>query len=230
MTPTPALVPCTTYWARYPQGRKSENCTLDGLQLHNGTWIHWIYPKGCCTNATLSLSGLGSYTAYPGPPKKAKVFHFYTPYYNMTGLHASVTGCCSGGNLVISDFCSSSSTGEGTTPTLAPTPTLATHLTPEATPEPTPKPTPKPMPEPTPEPAPKPTPKLTPEPTPEPTPELTPELMPKQTNEPTPEPTNKLTPKPTPEPMPQPMLELTPKLTPRMNHDVMDRMNHWTND
>jgi hypothetical protein len=73
-----------------------------------GGWIHWVFStKGESTDALLVLGGTGSGEYQPGAPLTAEVWHFYTPYFELDGLTATIyikgqPG--PGGGLVISDF------------------------------------------------------------------------------------------------------------------------------
>ena len=92
------------------QGSDSEQCSKDGEGPRDGSWIHWVFTTGGNSTATdvvlqLGGTGSGSYT-----PASAGNIQFYTPFYELNGLTASVTfeGELGRGNenLVISDFCS----------------------------------------------------------------------------------------------------------------------------
>jgi len=76
-----------------------------------GGWIHWIFnTKGASTDAELVLGGSGVGTYEPGPPLTANVWHFYTPYFELDQLTATINlfggDPGAGGGLVISDYCS----------------------------------------------------------------------------------------------------------------------------
>lgn len=93
------------------RGTDSERCEYaDGdLRPYSG-WIHWIFStKGDSTDARLILGGTGSGTYEPGPPMQAETWHFFTPYFDLEGLTATIQlfgGMPGpGGGLVISDFC-----------------------------------------------------------------------------------------------------------------------------
>lgn len=72
-------------------------------------WIHWVFTtKGQSTEAQLVLGGTGEGIYQPGEPLNAEVWHFYTPYFDVNGLTATIylNGQPGTGNgLVISDFC-----------------------------------------------------------------------------------------------------------------------------
>ena len=94
------------------QGKDS----LDGSKAGEGDrpddgsgWIHWVFTsKGDSTAATLTLGMSGSGTYEPGNPLNAEVWHFYTPYFDVDELTATIT--LHGGDkgpgvgLVISDY------------------------------------------------------------------------------------------------------------------------------
>ena len=98
------------------RGTDSEDCNHPeagepGRPIEDG-WIHWVFStKGESTGAELSLGGTGSGTYGPGEPLDAQVWHFYTPYFDLDGLDATVTLYVyggepgPGGGLVISDYC-----------------------------------------------------------------------------------------------------------------------------
>ena len=92
-------------------GSDSEKCDLadDDLRDAEDGWIHWVFStKGESTTATLTLNGTGSGTYAPGPPLEADAWHFYTPYFDLDGLSASITldaEAGPGNGLVISDYC-----------------------------------------------------------------------------------------------------------------------------
>ena len=95
------------------QGKNSLDCGKagEGARPVDGTgWIHWIFAtKGASSGAILTLGGSGSGTYYPAEPLGASTWHFYTPYFDVYTLTASVT--LTGGakgpgvGLVISDYC-----------------------------------------------------------------------------------------------------------------------------
>ncbi len=93
------------------RGTDSERCELAGQEGRPATgWIHWIFStKGASTKAELTLGGTGSGTYQPGPPLNAETWHFYTPYFDVEGLTATIElfggDPGPGGGLVISDFC-----------------------------------------------------------------------------------------------------------------------------
>jgi hypothetical protein len=73
-------------------------------------WIHWVFStKGDSTDARLVLGGTGSGTYEPGEPLNAEVWHFYTPFFELEGLEATIYlfggDPGPGGGLVISDYC-----------------------------------------------------------------------------------------------------------------------------
>jgi len=93
------------------RGTDSLACEKAGEEGRPETgWIHWVFStKGDSTGAELTLDGTGSGTFSPGAPLNANVWHFYTPYFQLEGLTASISlyggkpGL--GGGLVISDYC-----------------------------------------------------------------------------------------------------------------------------
>jgi hypothetical protein len=95
------------------RGADSERCQLAGSSDNRpvGGWIHWVFStKGASTNAKLTLGGTGAgIVAHPAAPLNAKVWHFYTPPVNLTGLTATIElfggAQGRGGGLVISDYC-----------------------------------------------------------------------------------------------------------------------------
>jgi hypothetical protein len=93
------------------RGTDSERCDLVGQEGRPETgWIHWIFAtKGDSTDASLVLGGTGSGTYEPGEPLNAEVWHFYTPYFDLDGLTATIYlyggDPGPGGGLVISDYC-----------------------------------------------------------------------------------------------------------------------------
>jgi len=94
-------------------GKNSIDCSKagEGERPDDGSgWIHWVFTtKGDSTDATLTLGGSGSGSYSPGEPSEADVWHFYTPYFDIYELTASIT--LEGGDkgpgvgLVISDYC-----------------------------------------------------------------------------------------------------------------------------
>jgi len=91
-------------------GTDSLDCTKDGEGPRDGSWIHWIFStKGDSTGAELVLGGTGSGTYDPGPPEEAETWHFYTPFFELDGLTATINlfggQPGTGGGLVISDYC-----------------------------------------------------------------------------------------------------------------------------
>ena len=94
------------------RGTDSEECEKAGEGPRNAEdgWIHWVFSnKGDSTDARLVLDGTGSGTYEPGEPLNAEVWHFYTPYFELEGLEATVNLHGGeegpGGGLVISDYC-----------------------------------------------------------------------------------------------------------------------------
>jgi hypothetical protein len=97
------------------RGSDSWNCTVEGeddprYDFQETGWIHWVFStKGDSTDAILVLGGTGSGTYFPGEPLTASVWHFYTPYFDLEGLTATITiyggKAGPGGGLVISDWC-----------------------------------------------------------------------------------------------------------------------------
>lgn len=82
---------------------ESPERTIDG-------WIHWVFStKGASTDAELILGGTGAGTYGPGEPLVAEAWHFFTPYFDLDGLTATINlyggGPGPGGGLVISDYC-----------------------------------------------------------------------------------------------------------------------------
>ncbi|MCC5908260.1 MAG: hypothetical protein JJU13_18740 [Balneolaceae bacterium] len=89
------------------RGTDSEKCELN--RTDNG-WIHWVFnTKGSSTGATLILNGSGAGEFEPGEPLEANIWHFYTPFFDLDDLEATIFlfGGAEGpgGGLVISDFC-----------------------------------------------------------------------------------------------------------------------------
>jgi hypothetical protein len=93
------------------RGTDSEHCEYAGQEGRPATgWIHWVFStKGDSTDALLTLGGTGSGAFSPGAPFDAEVWHFYTPYFPLEGLTASIElfggDKGPGGGLVISDYC-----------------------------------------------------------------------------------------------------------------------------
>ena len=93
------------------RGTDSERCGYVGQEGRPETgWIHWVFStKGDSTDAKLVLGGTGSGTYAPGEPLNAEVWHFYTPFFELDGLTATINlfgGMPGpGGGLVISDYC-----------------------------------------------------------------------------------------------------------------------------
>jgi hypothetical protein len=93
------------------RGADSEHCEYVGQDGRPETgWIHWVFnTKGDSTDASLVLGGTGSGTYSPGEPLQANIWHFYTPYFDLDGLTATIYlyggAEGDGGGLVISDYC-----------------------------------------------------------------------------------------------------------------------------
>lgn len=93
------------------KGLNSENCALAGNDNRPLTgWIHWVFStKGNSTSAALVLDGNGNGTYAPGDPLTANVWHFYTPYFDLSGLTATINLYGGqpgpGAGLVVSDYC-----------------------------------------------------------------------------------------------------------------------------
>jgi hypothetical protein len=107
-----AETPDPTYSEEWDgRGSDSEKCEYVGQEGRpESGWIHWVFStKGKSTDAELVLGGTGSGTYIPGEPLNANVWHFYTPYFDLDGLSATIylyggmPG--KGGGLVISDYC-----------------------------------------------------------------------------------------------------------------------------
>ena len=104
-----------TYTAQWDGKRGGDSLSCDKLgespERTASGWIHWVFStKGESTDALLTLGGTtgsGSYT--PGNPLVANVWHFYTPYFDLSGLTATIElfggDPGRGGGLVISDYC-----------------------------------------------------------------------------------------------------------------------------
>jgi hypothetical protein len=112
VTSTLASEPDPSYTEEWDgRGTDSERCDMAGDDFRPPTgWIHWVFStKGESTDAELVLGGTGSGTYEPGEPLNAEVWHFYTPYFELEGLTATINlygglpGL--GGGLVISDYC-----------------------------------------------------------------------------------------------------------------------------
>ncbi len=91
-------------------GLDSEACELVGEADRSATgWIHWVFStKGGSTDAELRLGGSGSGEYTPGDPLTANAWHFYTPFFELERLEATIY--LQGGwgwpsRLVISDWC-----------------------------------------------------------------------------------------------------------------------------
>ncbi|MBC7085125.1 MAG: hypothetical protein H5T43_01980 [Methanomethylovorans sp.] len=107
-----AEVPTITYTENWDgRGTDSKHCEYAGQEGRPATgWIHWVFStKGESTDAELILGGTGSGTYAPGNPPNANIWHFYTPYFDLNGLTATINlyggAPGSGGGLVISDYC-----------------------------------------------------------------------------------------------------------------------------
>ena len=93
------------------RGTDSEKCDLVGQVGRPASgWIHWVFStKGESTSAELVLGGTGSGTYDPGEPLNAETWHFYTSYFDLDGLTATINlfggAPGTGGGLVISDYC-----------------------------------------------------------------------------------------------------------------------------
>jgi hypothetical protein len=93
------------------RGTDSERCDYVGQEGRPATgWIHWVFStKGDSTDASLVLGGTGSGTYAPGAPLNAEIWHFYTPFFDLDGLTATIYlfggDPGPGGGLVISDYC-----------------------------------------------------------------------------------------------------------------------------
>lgn len=79
------------------RGSDSEKCELRNDNLRPATgWIHWVFnTKGDSTDAQLVLGGSGNGTYEPGHPLDAEAWHFYTPYFELDKLEATI--CLYGG-------------------------------------------------------------------------------------------------------------------------------------
>lgn len=92
-------------------GKDSEDC--DKADENRGTkedgWIHWVVnTKGDSSNPELVLGGTGSGSYQPGEPLNANVWHFYTPYFDVDGLEATLYfegELGRPGSFRISDYC-----------------------------------------------------------------------------------------------------------------------------
>ena len=108
-----SVAACPSYTENWDgRGLDSENCGLVCTSPERTVegWIHWVFStKGDSTDAQLVLGGTGSGTYSPGEPLVAGVWHFYTPYFDLSGLTATIYlfggAPGPGGGLVISDFC-----------------------------------------------------------------------------------------------------------------------------
>ena len=94
-------------------GRGSDSLSCgkigEGPRTEEG-WIHWVFSnKGESVNAELYLGGTGSGVYQPSSPLEADVWHFFTPYFEINGLTATINlyggNPETGGGLVISDYC-----------------------------------------------------------------------------------------------------------------------------
>lgn len=80
----------------------------EGPRTEDG-WIHWVFStKGASTDAKLVLGGTGFGEYEPGEPLTANTWHFYTPFFELDGLTATIYlfggAPGPGGGLVISDY------------------------------------------------------------------------------------------------------------------------------
>lgn len=111
-------VPTPTYTEEWDGKQRSDPDQCDKklevddprLGFEGGGWIHWVFStKGSSTSAKLTLSGSGEGTYDPGPPLNANAWHFYTPYFDLSELSATIElfggDPGPGGGLVISDYC-----------------------------------------------------------------------------------------------------------------------------
>jgi hypothetical protein len=93
------------------RGTDSERCDKIGeFGRPASGWIHWVFnTKGASTDARLHLGGTGSGEFEPAEPLGAEVWHFFTPFFDLDGLEATIMlyggDPGSGGGLVISDYC-----------------------------------------------------------------------------------------------------------------------------
>ena len=92
------------------RGMDSERCDYVGQEGRPASgWIHWVFAtKGASTDALLVLGGSGSGEYEPGEPLTANVWHFYTPFFALEALSATIYlngDPGRGGGLVISDYC-----------------------------------------------------------------------------------------------------------------------------
>ncbi len=93
------------------RGTDSEKCEYAGQPGRPATgWIHWVFStKGESAGAELILGGTGAGTYSPGEPLTANIWHFYTPFFKLDGLTATINlfggAPGNGGGLVISDYC-----------------------------------------------------------------------------------------------------------------------------
>lgn len=99
------------------RGRSSQQCGKagDGPRNAEAGWIHWVFSTaGSATGAELALTGSGS-GSYQPAPSSAAVWHFFTPYFEVSTLQARLTytgSAGAGGGLVISDYCPGSINAE----------------------------------------------------------------------------------------------------------------------
>jgi len=111
-----AMATTPTYTEQWDgRGTDSMKCVIEDendprYEFMDTGWIHWIFStKGDSTDASLVLGGTGSGTYAPGEPLNAEVWHFYTPYFDLEGLTATIYLFGGepgpGGGLVISDYC-----------------------------------------------------------------------------------------------------------------------------
>jgi hypothetical protein len=87
-------------------GTPAEDDPRYEIYNETGGWMHWVFAnKGASTDAKLVVNG-DEY--YPGAPLNANIWHFYTPFYNLTGLTATIYldgEPAKPARLVISDYC-----------------------------------------------------------------------------------------------------------------------------
>jgi len=109
-----------TYTAQWDGKRGGDSLHCDKIgespERTESGWIHWVFStKGESTDALLTLGGTGSGSYTPGNPLVANVWHFYTPYFDLSGLTATIElfggDPGPGGGLVISDYCPGDSGG-----------------------------------------------------------------------------------------------------------------------
>lgn len=88
-------------------GTPNEDDPRYEIYNETGGWMHWVFAnKGESTDATKLVVNGDEY--FPGAPLNANVRHFYTPFYNLTGLTATIYldgEPAKPARLVISDYC-----------------------------------------------------------------------------------------------------------------------------